>query len=147
MRTGDPCRGRQRRPAMFKITAMDHIVLNVPDLDRSLVFYTEVLGLEPERLEEFRQGKVPFPSVRVSPETVIDLFPMKAGESLARSGGLPNLNHFTMVVDPADFEAFQKHLGARGVKIEEGPGRRWGARGYGVEGLFADPGRKRVRGR
>ena len=73
---------------MFKITAMDHIVLNVPDIDRSLAFYIDVLGLEPERLEEFRQGKVPFPSVRVSAETVIDLFPMKSGQSLARSGGI-----------------------------------------------------------
>jgi catechol 2,3-dioxygenase-like lactoylglutathione lyase family enzyme len=104
----------------------------------------EVLRLEPERLEEFRQGKVPFPSVRVSPETVIDLFPMKAGESLARSGGLPNLNHFTMVVDPADFEAFQKHLTEHGVKIEEGPGRRWGARGYGMSVYFSDPDGNRI---
>ena len=129
---------------MFKITAMDHIVLNVPDIDRSLAFYIDVLGLEPERLEEFRQGKVPFPSVRVSAETVIDLFPMKSGQSLARSGGLLNLNHFTMVVDPADFEAFQKHLTEHGVKIEEGPGRRWGARGYGMSVYFSDPDRNRI---
>jgi catechol 2,3-dioxygenase-like lactoylglutathione lyase family enzyme len=129
---------------MFKITAMDHIVLNVPNIERSLAFYIDVLGLEPERLEEFRQGKVPFPSVRVSAETVIDLFPMKSGESLARSGGLPNLNHFTMVVDPADFEAFQKHLTEQGVKIEEGPGRRWGARGYGMSVYFSDPDGNRI---
>ena len=36
---------------MFKIKAMDHIVLNVPDVDRSLAFYVDVLGLEPERLD------------------------------------------------------------------------------------------------
>jgi catechol 2,3-dioxygenase-like lactoylglutathione lyase family enzyme len=30
---------------MFKISAMDHIVLNVPDIDRSMAFYTQVLGL------------------------------------------------------------------------------------------------------
>jgi len=40
----------------------------------------------------------------VSPETVIDLFPMKPGQTLARGEGLLNLNHFTMVVDVADFE-------------------------------------------
>ena len=75
---------------MFKISAMDHIVLNVPDIDRSMAFYTQVLGLESERWEEFRQGKVPFPSVRVSPETVIDLFPMKPGQTLVDNyfGGL-----------------------------------------------------------
>ena len=62
---------------MFRITAMDHIVLNVEDMDTILDFYTNVLGLEPERLEEFRQGKVGFPSVRISADTVIDLFPVK----------------------------------------------------------------------
>src|SRR5215467_545327 len=116
---------------MFKITAMDHIVLNVPDVDRSLAFYVNVLRLAPERLDQFRRGEVPFPSVRVSADTVIDLFPMKPGEALGDGPGLPNLNHFTMVVEAGDFEGFQQHLAERGVKIEEGPGRRWGAHGYG----------------
>jgi catechol 2,3-dioxygenase-like lactoylglutathione lyase family enzyme len=48
---------------MFRMTAMDHIVLNVENMDTVLDFYVNVLGLEPERLEEFRQGKVGFPSV------------------------------------------------------------------------------------
>ena len=129
---------------MFKISAMDHIVLNVPDVERSMAFYMRVLGLEPERWEEFRQGKVPFPSVRVSPDTVIDLFPMKSGQTLTQAEGLPNLNHFTMVVDPADFESFQTHLAEHGVKIDEGPGRRWGARGYGLSVYFADPDGNRI---
>ena len=106
---------------MFKISAMDHIVLIVPDIDRSMAFYTQILGLEPERWDEFRQGKVPFPSVRVSPETVIDLFPMKPGQALARGDGLLNLNHFTMVLDAGDFEAFQKHLNEHGVTIFSDP--------------------------
>lgn len=129
---------------MFKITAMDHIVLNVPDIERSIAFYTQVLGLEPERLDEFRQGKVPFPSVRVSSDTVIDLFPIKSGETLSRGSGLHNLNHFTLVVDVAEFETFQKHLTEHGVQIEEGPGRRWGARGYGMSVYFSDPDRNRI---
>lgn len=128
---------------MFKITAMDHIVLNVEDIDRSLDFYTQVLGLEPERVDQFRRGEVRFPSVRVSPETVIDLFPMQAGEVRARSG-LHNMNHFTMVVDATDFEGFQKHLTEHGVTIAEGPGRRWGARGNGLSVYFNDPDGNRV---
>ena len=130
---------------MFKISAMDHIVLNVPDIERSIKFYTKVLELETERWDEYRQGKVPFPSIRVGPETVIDLFPMKSGQALARGEGLlNNLNHFTMVVDAADFEAFQKHLSEHGVIIEEGPGRRWGARGYGMSVYFSDPDGNRI---
>src|SRR5438093_6012570 len=129
---------------MFKINAMDHIVLNVPDIDRSLAFYMDVLGLQPERLDKFRQGEAPFPSVRISADTVIDLFPMKPGESLGNGPDLQNLNHFTMVVDAADFEGFQKHLAERGVKIEDGPGRRWGARGYGQSVYFRDPDGNRI---
>lgn len=129
---------------MFKISAMDHIVLNVPDIERSLNFYMQVLGLEPERIEQFRRGEVPFPSVRVSPETVIDLFPMKSGQTLASGPDLLNLNHFTMVVEAADFEAFQKHLAQHGVMISEGPGRRWGARGYGMSVYFNDPDGNRI---
>ena len=129
---------------MFKIKAMDHIVLNVPDIDRSLAFYMDVLGLEPERLDEFRRGAVRFPSVRISRDTVIDLFPMKPGETLGSGPGLTNLNHFTMVVEPADFEGFQKHLAEHGVTIEEGPARRWGARGNGQSVYFRDPDGNRI---
>ena len=38
----------------IKVTELDHIVLNVGDIDRSLKFYTDVLGLQPERLDEFK---------------------------------------------------------------------------------------------
>ncbi len=60
----------------IKVTELDHIVLNVSDIDRSLKFYTEVLGLQPERLDEFKAGKVGFPSVRINGDTIIDLFPI-----------------------------------------------------------------------
>ena len=30
----------------FRVTDMDHIVLNVKDIDRSLKFYTEIIGLD-----------------------------------------------------------------------------------------------------
>ena len=61
------------------ITDLDHIVLNVSDIEKTVRFYTEVLGLQPERLDEFRAGKVGFPSVRVNSHTIIDLFPTKDG--------------------------------------------------------------------
>ena len=35
---------------MSRMIAMDHIVLNVEDMDTILDFYTNVLGLEAERL-------------------------------------------------------------------------------------------------
>jgi catechol 2,3-dioxygenase-like lactoylglutathione lyase family enzyme len=45
----------------FKVTSLDHIVLNVSDVDRSLAFYVDGLGLEPVRLGEYRRGDAKFP--------------------------------------------------------------------------------------
>ena len=41
------------------------------------------LGLKGERVEEFRAGKVGFPSVRINDDTIIDLFPVSSRQ---RSG-------------------------------------------------------------
>jgi len=42
---------------------MDHIVLNVEDDQKMISFYANVLKFPTERLEEYHDGKVPFPSV------------------------------------------------------------------------------------
>ena len=94
---------------MFRMTAMDHIVLNVEDMDTVLDFYTNVLGLEPERLEEFQQGKVGFPSVRINANTVIDLFPLKEPVSDTAVPLRTDLNHFCLVVDKEDMPGFIDH--------------------------------------
>ena len=70
----------------IKITELDHIVLNVGDIHRSLKFYIEVLGLQAERLEEFKAGKVGFPSVRINGDTIIDLFPTGVADDLNKQG-------------------------------------------------------------
>ncbi len=62
---------------------MDHIVINVEDIEKMIGFYTEVLELAPARVEAFRHGQAPFPSVRLNSDTIIDLFPkaMWGGEA------------------------------------------------------------------
>ena len=82
----------------FKVTSLDHIVLNVSDVDRSLAFYVDGLGLEPVRLGEYRRGDVKFPSVRVDAGTIIDLFSpeMRSGDAPPNAA---NLNHFCLVVE------------------------------------------------
>ena len=129
---------------MFRITAMDHIVLNVEDMDTVLDFYTDVLGLEAERLVEFRQGKVGFPSVRINADTVIDLFPVKEPPPATAVPLRTDLNHFCMVVGKEDMPALIDHLKAHGVAIEEGPAQRWGAHGTGVSIYFCDPEKRRI---
>jgi catechol 2,3-dioxygenase-like lactoylglutathione lyase family enzyme len=123
------------------VTELDHIVLNVRDIDRSLKFYTDVLGLRPERLDEFRSGKVRFPSVRINERTIIDLFPVKNAQAPARANEKMdgNLNHLCLVVGGDDFSAIVSYLTERQIAIREGPVSRWGARGRATSVYFLDP--------
>jgi glyoxylase I family protein len=125
----------------LRITELDHIVLNVADITRSVEFYTRVLGLRPERLEEFKAGKVGFPSVRINGNTIIDLFPTAASVAAPKEGEKShgNLNHFCMVVGQEDFSGIVDYLNANAVTIREGPIARWGARGRATSVYFLDP--------
>ena len=121
--------------AGMRIVEMDHIVLNVSDIERSIAFYTGTLGLTGERLEEFRAGKVGFPSVRINEHTLIDLV-ASSSESSAASR---NLNHFCLVSEPTDLGALASELKSRGVVIVQEPVSRWGARGQATSIYIQDP--------
>ncbi|WP_380277756.1 VOC family protein [Kitasatospora purpeofusca] len=114
-------------PAL-RVKAFDHLVLNVRDVERSLEFYSGLLGLEPVRVEEWRAGKVSFPSVRVTPETIIDLTARPRGES--------NVDHICLTVDPLDW---QEVIDAGTFTVLEGPVQRYGARGNATSVYVQDP--------
>ena len=116
------------RRSPVRVTGVDHVVLNVSDVERSLAFYLDQLGLEPVRVDEWRRKEVFFPSVRVDDATIIDLV------ELPRTG--ENSDHLCLVVDPVDFEV----LKASGIfDVVEGPERRFGARGDGIALYIRDP--------
>jgi catechol 2,3-dioxygenase-like lactoylglutathione lyase family enzyme len=112
----------------MRISALDHIVLNTIDAARSLAWYTEVLGLQAERAEEWRKGEAPFPSVRVGPDTIIDLFQVE------RTG--ENMNHFCLVMPSEDWEAM---LAEGLIPVESGPSKVFGAKGTGESVYTRDP--------
>lgn len=119
--------------AAVTVIELDHIVLNVADVERSLRFYCDELGLEGVRVEEWRRQEVLFPSVRVNATTILDLL------QLARTG--ENADHFCLVVEPTDFDA----LKASGrFEVVDGPDRRFGARGDGTSLYIRDPDRNTV---
>lgn len=114
--------------ARINVTALDHIVLECADVETTLAWYVDVLGLQPMRLKEWRSGDVPFPSVRVDAGTIIDLV-----EGAATSG---RLDHLCLVVDPIDLA----ELAAGGdFDVVEGPATRYGARGNGTSLYVRDP--------
>jgi catechol 2,3-dioxygenase-like lactoylglutathione lyase family enzyme len=119
---------------------MDHIVLNVENEENMTAFYTEVLQMRPERVQEYRAGKVPFPSVRLNSDTIIDLFPKKMWQkSNQAEQGRENLNHFCIALNKGEWDNLLVRLEANNVKIEEGPVPRWGAHGTGFSTYFRDP--------
>jgi len=119
---------------------MDHLVLNVEDDEKIVEFYSKVLMLAPERLEEYRAGMVPFPSVRLNSETIIDLFPKKMWLKSSIVGqGRNNLNHFCISLSKEAWDDLLERLKVNNVAIEEGPVPRWGAHGDGISIYFRDP--------
>jgi catechol 2,3-dioxygenase-like lactoylglutathione lyase family enzyme len=119
---------------------LDHIVLNVEDDETIIDFYTKVLMLSAERLEDYRSGEVPFPSVRINLHTVIDLFPKKLWDQDILSGkGFRNLNHFCLSLTQRDWEDLHGRLLNNRIPIREGPVQRWGAQGTGTSIYFTDP--------
>ena len=111
-----------------RVVALDHVVLNVADVERSLAFYCDELGLAPERVDEWRRGEVFFPSVRVDAHTIIDLL------AAPRTG--ENADHLCLVVEPVDLDAIK----ASGrFEVVDGPAVRFGARGNGTSLYVKDP--------
>lgn len=119
---------------------IDHIVLNVRDDEKMIAFYENILQFPTERLDEYRSGKVPFPSLRLNENTIIDLFPRRMWEKDSPAGnGRDNLNHFCIALGKADWQNLMDRLQANSVSITEGPVERWGAHGTGVSVYFRDP--------
>ena len=110
------------------VTGIDHIVVTVADVERSLAFYIDRLGLTPVRVDEFRRGEVFFPSVRINPTTIIDLLPG------VRSG--TNVDHFCLVVERVDLQTVAD---SGDFDVAGGPAELFGAQGQG-QGLYVrDP--------
>ena len=127
---------------------MDHIVLNMEDDDKMIAFYSKVLMLPTERLDEYRAGKVPFPSVRLNADTIIDLFPKKMWQKSSRVGeGRENLNHFCIALSKGYLAGTpgatsgQRRPDRRGACSALGCARDWNV------GLFSGPGRQSHRGK
>jgi catechol 2,3-dioxygenase-like lactoylglutathione lyase family enzyme len=109
----------------IKVKSLDHVVLNVSDAERSLAFYAGILGLRPERTDEFRSGRVPFPSVRIDAGTIVDFL-----DPVHRDAAPPNrnLNHIALALGNAPSE-IAEFLNERGIRIVREMTGNFGAQG------------------
>jgi catechol 2,3-dioxygenase-like lactoylglutathione lyase family enzyme len=117
-----------------RVTGFDHIVLRVADVEASLAFYCDQLGLRAERADEWRRGEVLFPSVRIDAATVIDLFGVPADVRNPASGAQGNLDHFCLVIEPTDLDALAEQF--PGSQRADG---LFGAQGFASSVYLQDP--------
>ena len=114
----------------MKLTRLDHIVLCVADVERTLAFYEDVLGMAPR---EERPGKwsLHFGVSKISVQDV------QSAPALAR-GTVPGSGNFCVLTDEP-IERVADMLRGRGVDIVAGPEERMGATGRIVSVYFRDP--------
>jgi catechol 2,3-dioxygenase-like lactoylglutathione lyase family enzyme len=119
----------------MKIIAADHTNWRVGDVERSLGFYRDVLGLEPFGLEEYERGEHPLVSLRVTPEFILHLRPDPTFETIPTGG----YDHLALVVEGANPDVLAEYLEEAGVEIESTSENVIGARGSGQALYVRDP--------
>jgi catechol 2,3-dioxygenase-like lactoylglutathione lyase family enzyme len=119
--------------ARVQVVGLDHVVLRCADIEASLAFYCDRLGLAPDRVAEWRRGEVFFPSARVDDTTLIDLFPAPP-DHVAGDGRGHNMEHVCLVIRPADLDELAEQF--PGSKRADG---LYGARGIASSLYVQDP--------
>jgi glyoxylase I family protein len=127
----------QGAEAVIHVRDIDHVVLRVADLERTLHFYLDMLGCRVERAREdlglyhLRAGR-----------SMIDILPI-SGKLGAMGGAGPaaegrNVDHFCLRVEPFDVDTITACLRQHGVEPAS-VGMRFGAEGEGMSIYIADP--------
>jgi catechol 2,3-dioxygenase-like lactoylglutathione lyase family enzyme len=121
----------------FAVRELDHVVLRIRDLERSLAFYEGVLGCRVEK----RQEHIGLVQLRAG-RSLIDLVPLDG--KLGSAGGAGpgregrNVDHLCLRVEPFDAAAIASHLRANGIEPGEVESR-YGAEGEGPSMYIVDP--------
>ena len=116
---------------MFSIDRIDHIVLTCHDVERTVAFYQQVLGMEPVTFAGGRRG-LAFGRQKFNLHQAGREFDPKA---LKPTPGAIDLCLITLT----PLADVQDHLKANGVAIIEGPVQKTGATGPIQSVYFRDP--------
>lgn len=116
---------------MITIERLDHLVLTVRDLDRTVAFYTGLLGM---RAESFGQGRLAlhFGRQKINLHLAGHEFEPKAAQPAPGSADLCFLLQGTLADTQAQITAY-------GALIEDGPVPRTGATGPVISLYLRDP--------
>ncbi|MET0191204.1 MAG: VOC family protein [Pseudonocardia sediminis] len=115
----------------MRIDRLDHLVLTVADVDRTVAFYRDVLGMEEVTFGEGRRA-LAFGSSKINLHRAGHEFEPKAERPTPGSADV-----CLITLDP--LEQVQRELAEHGVAVEEGPVERTGARGPLLSVYVRDP--------
>jgi catechol 2,3-dioxygenase-like lactoylglutathione lyase family enzyme len=116
--------------------ALDHVVLRIAELDRSLAFYCDVLGCVVDRrrddlgLYHLRAG-----SAQIDLVTLDGQLGQKHG---AVSADGPNMDHFCLRIEAFEDPGLADYLRGHGLEPSE-VAQRFGAEGEGPSLYVSDP--------
>ncbi len=107
---------------MLRPKALDHVGLKVTDMDRSLRFYCDALGLELLRRSD-RDGGVTSAVLRVGNQE-LNVFSRSGFASARRDDDPAGLDHFCLEIQAATIEDVVAALRGAGVEPTRGPIKR-----------------------
>lgn len=125
-----------KRP--FDVARIDHVVFRVRDLERSITFYSTVLGCEVVR----RRDHLGLVHLRAG-ASMIDLISLD-GTLGARGGAGPgpearNVDHLCLRIEPFDEVSLAAYLSFHGATPVAAAEVNFGAEGDGLSLYFRDP--------
>lgn len=115
----------------MRVNRLDHLVLTVADLEATVRFYSEILGMRHERFGGGRSALV-FGESKINLHRVGHEYEPKAHRATAGSADI------CLIVDEP-IESVAAELERNGVALEQGPIRRTGARGPIISVYVRDP--------
>ncbi|CAN5602526.1 N/A [soil metagenome] len=97
----------------MKLEGLDHIALAVRNVEESMKWYGEVLGLERQHADVWND----IPIFVGQGQTGIALFPVEDAESSLGDNQSERMLHFALRADGENFEQAQRELKARGIEF------------------------------
>jgi len=122
----------------FNIRAIDHVVLRVADVSRSMHFYCDVLGCHEER----REDDIGLVQLRAG-ASIIDLIDLGALPDAAPGPGsdsaVRDMDHFAVRIDVYDETEIKAYLDSHGIEPSDVQVSVYGAEGNGPALYIQDP--------
>lgn len=122
----------------FTVQRIDHLVFRVLDLERSISFYSDVLGCDVVK----RRDDLGLIHLRAG-SSMIDLVSIDG--RLGKSGGAApgvgarNVDHLCLRIEPFDEQAILQHFALHNVQPTGPASHNFGAEGFGLSLYFHDP--------